>query len=56
MVKWLQSRNAARLGEWFTRLHNTSGGSSDSEAKELMVSPTRRPSGQRVATMATPVG
>lgn len=32
------------------------GGSSDSEAKELMVRPTARPSGVRVVTTATPVG
>ena len=44
IAKCALSRNTARLGERFTRLHSTSGGSSDSEAKELMVSPTLRPS------------
>src|SRR5690606_28366843 len=56
MAKWLQFWKISRLGEWVTRLHITSGGSSDREVKELMVSPTARPSGQRVVTMATPVG
>ena len=56
IAKCALSRNTARLGERFTRLHSTSGGSSDSEAKELMVSPTLRPSAARVVTMATPVG
>ena len=56
IAKCALSRNTARLGERFTRLHSTSGGSSDSEAKELMVSPTLRPSVARVVTMATPVG
>src|SRR5262245_33556997 len=44
------------LGEWRNRLHKTSGGLSDTEAKELTVSPDRRPSGAAAVTTVTPVG
>jgi hypothetical protein len=47
--------NTARDGEDRPRLHSTSGGSSDTEAKELMVTPTGTPSALRAVTTATPV-
>src|SRR6218665_3859631 len=37
------------------RLHSTSGGSSDTELKELAVSPTNLPAALRAVTMVTPV-
>jgi hypothetical protein len=37
------------------RLHNTKGGSSDTELKELAVNPTSAPLGARAVTMVTPV-
>src|SRR6218665_2946517 len=37
------------------RLHSTSGGSSDTELKELDVSPTNLPAALRAVTMVTPV-
>src|SRR6218665_45855 len=37
------------------RLHSTSGGSSDTELKELAVSPTNLPAELRAVTMVTPV-
>src|SRR3954462_6076527 len=37
------------------RLHSTSGGSSDTELKELAVSPKKRPSSSRVVMTVTPV-
>src|SRR5215475_9528766 len=44
------------LGEWRNKLHKTSGGLSDTEAKELTVSPALRPSGTAAVTTVTPVG
>jgi hypothetical protein len=37
------------------KLHNTKGGSKDTELKELAVKPTKAPSGARAVTMVTPV-
>src|SRR3954468_7873588 len=37
------------------RLHSTSGGSSDTELKELAVRPRKLPSASRVVMMVTPV-
>jgi hypothetical protein len=37
------------------RLHSTSGGSIDTELKELAVRPTKLPSGSRVVITVTPV-
>src|SRR6266571_5091295 len=37
------------------RLHNTSGGSSETELKELTVTPWKQPSGKRTVTTVTPV-
>jgi len=37
------------------RLHSTSGGSIETELKELAVSPTRSPDAVRAVTMVTPV-
>ena len=42
------------LAAW-PRLHSTSGGVSDTELKELAVSPTRVPSAARAVTTVTPV-
>ena len=39
----------------FDRLHNTSGGDSDTELKELAVKPIASPALVRVVTMVTPV-
>jgi hypothetical protein len=47
--------NTSRLEAEVARLHKISGGSSDSELKLLAVSPTKRPSGARVAMIVTPV-
>ena len=55
MAKYLARANAARLELVLQRLHKTSGGVSETEAKELMVRPTCRPLPSVVVTMATPV-
>lgn len=39
----------------FDRLHNTSGGVSDTELNELIVNPTKPPLSSRVVMMVTPV-
>ena len=39
----------------FIKLHSTSGGDSEAELKELMVSPSLLPSGASAVTTATPV-
>ena len=39
----------------FDRLHNTSGGVSETELNELMVNPTKPPLSSRVVMMVTPV-
>ena len=53
----LAGRKAARQVhlDAFTRARSTSGGSSDSELKELTVSPTKPPSASQQLTMVTPV-
>ena len=49
-------RNASRLRLLTRRLHDTSGGSSETEANELQVSPIGWPSESVVVMIATPVG
>jgi hypothetical protein len=44
-----------RLLDFRSTQINASGGSSDTEVKELAVSPTLRPSAQTVVTTVTPV-
>ena len=44
------------LGRWLERLHTTSGGASETELKELTVSPTGSPPGPRAVITVTPVG
>jgi len=56
MAKWLAASKTALLGARVARLHNTSGGRSDTDVKELIVKPAVRPSAQRAVTTATPVG
>jgi len=48
-------RNASIERAACARLHNTSGGDSDTELNELAVSPTSSPVGRRAVTMVTPV-
>jgi hypothetical protein len=55
MAKYLARANAARLELVLQRLHKTSGGVSETEAKELMVRPTCRPLPSVVVTMVTSV-
>src|SRR3989344_2367574 len=56
---WMaQCEPSAKVGKVLApcdRLHSTSGGASDTELKELAVSPTRSPAAVRAVTMVTPV-
>jgi hypothetical protein len=49
------AQNDGRLAEVRARLHTTSGGASDTEASELMVTPTGFPSAPPAVTTVTPV-
>jgi phage tail tape-measure protein len=48
-------RKASRLEARRSMLHSTSGGSSETELKELIVRPTGAAAASRVVTTATPV-
>src|SRR5258708_15049193 len=54
-VKWLAFWKMVRPCENMPRLHNTSGGFSETEAKELQVTPYGFPSAAIAVTMVTPV-
>src|SRR5580658_5304369 len=54
-TKWLDSWNAGRLCVKSELLHSTSGGLSETELNELMVSPCGLLSRSRVVTIVTPV-
>src|ERR1700730_11888707 len=54
-VKWLALWKTPMLGEKITRLQSTNGGLSDTDAKELQVSPTGLPSGPLAEIAVTPV-
>src|SRR5690606_29834472 len=49
------SAKAARELAACDRLHSTRGGCNDTELKELAVSPTKSPTGERAVTIVTPV-
>src|SRR5262245_25979577 len=54
-LKWPERVKPEKEEALRLRLHSTSGGSSETAAKELAVSPTRSASGVQVATTTTPV-
>src|SRR5258708_1241968 len=54
-AKCLALRKVFRLNALRSRQNDTKGGSSDTEAKELTVMPTNRPSGSQVVMTAMPV-
>src|SRR3546814_885370 len=49
------SQKLSKLGVSLSRQNRTSGGSSETEEKELMVMPRLRPEGSRAVTTVTPV-
>ena len=55
MAKCSARRNRSRFDELRARQNRIRGGSSDTEEKELAVSPTGRPCSSRVVTTVTPV-
>jgi hypothetical protein len=55
IAKWLAARKADSAGLAERSDHSTSGGSSESELKELAVRPTARPSASRQVAIVTPV-
>jgi hypothetical protein len=55
MTKRPVSSNTSKLGEVETKLHNTMGGSKDTELKELAVTPTKRDCELPEVTTVTPV-
>lgn len=54
-AQWLLALNTGRLSAFLARLHNTIGGSSDTELKLFAVKPTGVPSAARVVITVTPV-
>src|SRR5690348_567504 len=53
--KWSAAMNTGKRSDALSRLHSTIGGSSETEAKELTVTPTFSPSEPCAVTTHTPV-
>src|SRR5919112_1228465 len=54
-AKWPDERKLPSEGARFWRLQSTSGGSRETDEKELAVRPSSLPDGEQVVTIVTPV-